>query len=113
MRRVLLIAALLVLPACGDDAEGGPSPAEQLEEAQGKCMSLYYLADAWRKAHKRVPESLSEALPKPEDGGVVAAPVDPWGNAFEIHVDDGEMRVRSRGPDGNAGTADDLEFPPA
>ena len=37
------------------------------------------------------------------------APEDPWGQPFEIEVDDGTVRVVSLGPDGQAFTEDDIE----
>jgi hypothetical protein len=41
-------------------------------------------------------------------------PNDPWGRAYEFaRIRGGEFRVWSRGPDGAAGTADDVSYPAA
>ncbi|MHC4729135.1 MAG: hypothetical protein ACYS6Z_00925, partial [Planctomycetota bacterium] len=65
------------------------------------------------EAHKIIEEHREEsgALPSQEDGNRLIEDLeDRWGNALRYEVDGETYVIRSAGPDGEFGTADDIHF---
>lgn len=109
---LLSILFAVLLAACGDEPGSVPGATKaQLDEAQGRCMALYYTARTWKQANGRMPRTLGEAMPPATEDAPRAVQLDPWGRAYEVRAIDAKLHVASRGPDGRPGTADDIVYP--
>jgi len=114
MRWVLcLVAALLLLvtglallrPEC-------PSwPPRRL--AHAKCKEYYDAAHLWARFRGELPASLADMNAPLRPGESAFEPLvdDPWGHPYVLERGGTEMHVRSLGPDGAAGTEDDIVYP--
>jgi|KBSSwiStaDraftv2_1062776.scaffolds.fasta_scaffold343897_2 hypothetical protein len=56
---------------------------------------------------KSAPERTAMASPAPRDPAV-EHPVDEWGHAVRVSVNNGKLRLQSAGPDGTFDSADDV-----
>lgn len=86
-------------------------------EAGQKCKQIWDTVMIWKMLTKspNLPADLSE-LEKPispaSDEPFWRAEKDPWGSPYRIEkVGDRDFRIRSDGPDRQAGTADDIAYP--
>lgn len=84
--------------------------AAEVRITLAKCREYHDAVMIWRlvAGTQEYPESL-EQLRAPLK---VRVEPDAWGNPFRLTRDDGELRIRSDGPDGRAGTADDICYVP-
>jgi hypothetical protein len=93
-----------------EPAPPAPRPAPALQ-AEMDAAVLHHAARAYLEKHGEVPTL--ESLKAPDDPAVApilrGAMKDPWGNTYVIReTPDGGLEVRSLGPDGRSGTADDV-----
>ena len=107
----LLPLCLLLLAACGDEGAAVAADPAKVSEARGHCLTWYHLAKAWRRGTGKVPTTVAGLVPASEDGKPAMTQLDPWGHVYEVYLDAGTLRVRSRGPDGQPATQDDIIHP--
>jgi hypothetical protein len=85
------------------------------ETAKMQIMKLQTAIEMFRQQRKRLPASLQDltvSTPDDPEPYLEAIDKDPWGNAFEYRPGErGRFSLHSRGPDGRAGTDDDLVWP--
>ncbi|MCK6460214.1 MAG: prepilin-type N-terminal cleavage/methylation domain-containing protein [Planctomycetes bacterium] len=83
--------------------------------AQAKCKEYYDMAHMWQMQgpSKALPGSLDDmsAPIRPGERDFLRPDADPWGNAYVLEGDGGDVRVRSFGEDRQEGTDDDLVWP--
>lgn len=83
----------------------------QRKFAQIDAQDLQQIADSWRADNDNqcpTPRRLKDE--KQMSAG--ASLNDPWGSPWKIFCDGGSTTVVGAGPDRDAGTADDIVFPP-
>ncbi len=78
-------------------ATGKDSPSRQFRAA-GTVEDLRYRIESYKIEHSTYPASLD----------LISHAKDPWGRPYEYKVSNGFFSLRSAGPDGEYGTADDL-----
>lgn len=118
--RIVLVILLLFVPGVLllRSARRAP-PATLAREREVARANLQTLAVALNLLHRdggRLPttrEGLSSLIHNPGMEGwrgpyVFELKPDPWGQVFDYRLDDGGASVRSRGPDGEINTADDM-----
>ena len=101
MRRLPWILAVLPMACGGDSAE------EKKKKAAAGCRGRYDNIQRWISANNRSPSSDEEY-----EAAANNKAKDPWGNAYEIEVENGRVVVWSHGPDGQPETSDDISYPP-
>ena len=108
----LTLALVLCAGGCGGDEQpaAGPDRAK-VSEARGRCLTFYQMAVVWERGHNQAPRSLADLIPSEQEAEGAASRLDPWGHEYEVYLDSGVLRVRSPGPDGKAGTDDDIVHP--
>lgn len=113
---VLMIAVAvwsLAVPSHSTVVDTGPAHAQlatlcqQLKPRGGSC-------GARARAAEPGAEAMSSAVSPAQamgEGGVppVTKPIDVWGNAVRVSIDNGGLRLQSPGQDGQFGSGDDLE----
>jgi len=78
----------------------------QLEDARNNAVLVHSLAEQYQLQKRKCPKNVAELKAA---GFAAREAKDPWGNEFEIRCDtNGSISVVSAGPDGTAGTEDDL-----
>ena len=83
----------------------------QPEIAEAQCKRYYDAAIYWQRIKGEWPASLEEMVLKPANPGeenFIWLEDDPWGNRYVLETPGERLRVRSFGPDGKRGTADDI-----
>jgi hypothetical protein len=93
-----------------DEELVGPTAAHMAIVARGEVRFVGDAVERWSTLHGAVcPSSLGELR---REGLLLSAPVDPWGEPLVFGCVDGPRAyvVLSKGPDREAGTADDLMF---
>jgi hypothetical protein len=112
---VLMIAVAvwsLAVPSHPAAVDTGPAHAQlatlcqQLKPRGGSCG-----------AHARAPEAGGDAMSSAvspaqamgEGAPAVTKPIDLWGNAVRVSIDNGGLRLQSPGQDGQFNSGDDLE----
>lgn len=99
-------------PAAWVELETGLAQACPQKLVALHVAELREAIDAFRMQNKRLPRSLKDLTIK--EGGapkpyLSRIPVDPWGNAYGFHQQDGaQYELRSVGPDGVPETVDDI-----
>jgi len=78
-------------------AAGKNSPSRQFRAA-GTIEDLRYRIESYKIEHSAYPASLD----------LISHAKDPWGRPYDYKVSNGFFSLRSAGPDGEYGTADDL-----
>ena len=111
--RLLACAANLSAPvlAIGLTALGLWSPrGGKLSIAEAKCREYYDAAITWEMIKRKEPDYLKdmEAPLSPGDVSFIRVEDDPWGNVYVLETQGEGRLVRSFGPDGKRGTADDI-----
>ena len=108
-RRTLVVVAVLtgvtaVTAVVVAHTEAGEAPGIAVDAAR----QVLAATEAWQSDHGDGCPTLSELM---EDGRLDAdaRTDDAWGNRFRIICDGPRTTVRSAGPDGRAGTPDDLK----
>lgn len=97
-------------------ASDGSVPRTPQEEARAEVTAIHAAVTVFATKNGRVP-TMEDLLERDATGHPYIesdeAPVDPWGNAYVIENLEGRLRfeVRSFGPDGVKGTADDITHP--
>jgi general secretion pathway protein G len=80
----------------------------QTDEAKNQVTQIHQLVEQFMLAKRKCPKNLQEI----KAAGIASkVSKDPWGNDYEIHCEQGSaeaIEVKSAGPDGTAGTEDDL-----
>jgi len=79
-----------------------------------KCKEYYDLAQMWKMIRGKSPASLDDLEGPLNDGDEVAfAKIDddPWGHKYVMEAEGKKLRILSPGPDGAAGTEDDIVYP--
>ena len=91
----------------------------QVEETQARMREIRTAISEYTSTHGRLPRSLEEICAigtpctlMPMSNNRVGL-LDAWGRPFVYSVPEGEYELRSVGPDGIAGTADDFVFRPS
>ena len=79
-----------------------------------QCKEYYDAANHWQRTKGRAPDSLEEMEEPLNKGDVdfIRVEDDPWGNLYVLEIKIEGLLVRSFGPDGKRGTADDITYPP-
>ena len=80
------------------------------EIARAQCKEYYDAAIYWWNIRENPPDSLEamESPLNPEDEDFIRLQDDPWGNVYVLETQGERLLVRSFGPDGKRGTADDI-----
>ena len=113
----------IVADRVGREAREEPEPDVVEEEirlaiARFGCKLHHGNVASFLRSKKRMPTDLKEAaqggfadlFPPPPDGFEDLTD-DPWGNPYQLKVEGQGFSIRSFGPDGKKGTADDIVFP--
>ena len=83
-------------------------------KARAQIQNLDAAIDLYRMTNKRLPERLEQLTQTDErrpDPFIPEIPSDPWGASYGYRViDRSHYEIRSTGPDGEAGTEDDIVF---
>jgi hypothetical protein len=107
---LLLGAGLLALigPRCWP-----PIGRKSSTIARWKCKEYHDAALLWAKVRGELPARLEDMQAPLRPGEPEFQPVvdDPWRNPYVLEHDGTELRVRCVGPDGRAGTDDDVLYP--
>lgn len=98
-----------VLPAPAP-VETSPLSKAAISRARVDCMALHPVAEKWRVDHPAECPTV-ERLRAEKELSASSDVRDPWGNLYEIRCADDDTFVSSRGPDAQAGTADDIIIP--
>jgi hypothetical protein len=80
----------------------------RMAAARAGIHSLQNSLELYRLKHGEYPDKLDAIADQVERRQLM----DPWGQLYELRIDDGAARVLSRGPDGVSGSDDDVELPP-
>jgi hypothetical protein len=115
---IALLTAMLAACNKGDGPEGQPaSPTRSdrvsIREAEVYAAQLRAQVEMYAVIHGRLPETL-EALTEATEHGPITQEVreDPWGAPYEYRPQDEQtFQLFSRGPDGQAGSDDDVHAP--
>lgn len=107
-----LLLLLAVLLACGATAAKQELETAKLGAARVGAERVRGAALLWRAQNPEGCPTLTDlAKEKLLDGS--GRPKDPWKRDYVVRCDPGEVRVGSLGPDGEAGSDDDLWVPNA
>ena len=79
---------------------------DSVTRTEARMANLQYRIARYERETGRVPDSLAEFLPP--DAWRIRADRDAWGNPIQFRRLADEYELRAPGPDGNAGTADDI-----
>jgi hypothetical protein len=84
-----------------------------LRETEGELMQVRWFVELFWLQHNRLPTSLDELEHSFEGHQPItgSVPDDPWGTPYQYQSEgtDGEFVLYSVGPDGEAGTEDDIQ----
>lgn len=95
----------------------GMKDKANIDAARGQVGLLYNACDLFRLNMNDYPASLNQLVEDPGQGSGKWAgpyydrlPKDPWGHEYQYEAQPGgaKPRIYSHGPDGQAGTADDI-----
>jgi hypothetical protein len=88
--------------------------SKMLSKAERMCQIHHSQAKVWEVVEGKPPETLGEmdASAPPGEGDSSRVAADQWGNDYWLQKGENGLRVWSRGPDGEKGTADDICYPP-
>jgi len=90
----------------------GASDEARAQTAKTNCTNIAGAVRLYRAKKGTLPETLDALTAKDDKGNsyLEELPKDPWGHDFEIRTGDGpnDWEVISLGPDGAAGTEDDI-----
>ena len=100
-----------------------PQQEAQRDEAKLQMSSISQPLNMYRVHHNKYPttaQGLEALITNPGDDKSWRGPyteenklTDPWGKKFDYESDGRQFKMTSSGPDGEAGTADDVIYPDA
>ncbi|MCK6460212.1 MAG: type II secretion system protein GspG [Planctomycetes bacterium] len=121
MKRIMCIAGATLLLVTGLLTLLGPRllPREiacgrkNSRIAQAKCKEYHDAARLWAKVRGGLPVRLDDMqVPlQPGEPEFLYVADDPWGHPYVLERSGDQVRVRCAGPDGKAGTEDDIVCP--
>lgn len=109
---ILIVLAIIGLIAGGITAVAIPRLNEsRLKSTKIDCQNLQQVAERYRSDHAGEECPTAQLLKDKKEISASSNIKDPWDHGYVIECEADETYVRSWGPDGKAGTQDDIMIP--
>lgn len=115
MEVMLVLVIIVVIAGLGIRTLGGSFEKAKVNAAKASLSTLSNSVKEYQIEFGNLPQSLEALVSQPSDVEAGAwfakldkLPMDPWNKPFEYKVTGSTFEIKSNGPDGVAGTADDI-----